>query len=165
MLVSRDQMKKIFNYIFPIICWGGVIFFFSSQTYQEQNLTPLLDRMFQSDRIKELLSPISFHYHSREISVQNLGVAHFIEFFIRKFAHLFVFFIFGLLTVRALFNKMDRSWLASILSLFLVIIYASFDEIHQMYTGGRTPLVTDVYIDTIGGLIGIITYMFVIKRN
>ena len=165
MLVSRDQMKKMLKYIFPIICWGGVIFFFSSQTYQEQNLTPLLDRMFQSDRIKELLSHISFHYHSREISVQNLGVAHFIEFFIRKFAHLFVFFIFGLLIVRALFNKMDRSLLASILSLLLVIIYAGFDELHQMYTGGRTPLLTDVYIDTIGGLIGIITYMFVIKRN
>lgn len=165
MLVSRYQMKKIFNYIFPIICWGGVIFFFSSQTYQEQNLTTLLDRMFQNDRIKELLSPISFQYHSTEISVQNLGVAHFIEFFIRKFAHLFVFFVFGLLTVRALFSKMDRSLLASILSLLLVIIYAGFDELHQMYTGGRTPLLTDVYIDTIGGLIGIITYMFVIKRN
>ena len=165
MLVSRDQMKKMLKYIFPIICWGGVIFFFSSQTYQEQNLTPLLDRMFQSDRIKELLSHISFHYHSREISVQNLGVAHFIEFFIRKFAHLFVFFIFGLLIVRALFNKMDRSLLASILSLLLVIIYAGFDELHQMYTGGRTPMLADVYIDTVGGLIGIITDTFVIKRN
>ena len=163
-MVSRDQMKKMFKYIFPIICWGGVIFFFSSQTYQEQNLTPLLNRMFQSDRIKELLSPISFHYHSTEISVQNLGVAYFIEFFIRKFAHLFVFFVFGMLTVRALINKMDRSFLASILSLLLVIIYAGFDELHQMYTGGRTPLLTDVYIDTVGGLIGIITYMIAKSR-
>ena len=111
------------------------------------------------------MSPISFQYHSREISVQNLGVAHFIEFFIRKFAHLFVFFVFGLLTVRALFNKMERSLIASILSLLLVIIYAGFDELHQMYTGGRTPLLTDVYIDTIGGLIGIITYMFVEGRG
>ena len=158
-------MKKIVKYIFPIICWGGVIFFFSSQTYEEQSLTPLLGELFQSERIKALLSHISFQYHSSEISVQNLGVAYFIEFFIRKFAHLFVFFIFGLLTVRAVCNKVGKSVLAMILSLLLVMVYAGLDELHQMYTGGRTPLLTDVYIDTIGGLIGIITYMFVIKRN
>jgi hypothetical protein len=41
----------------------------------------------------------------------------------------------------------------------LVVLYAIGDEIHQAFVPGRTPLVTDVAIDSIGGLLGIYAYL------
>lgn len=164
-IVSKQRLRKIIKYVLPTICWAGLIFFFSSQTYQEQRLIPYIERIVTNDQVRALLSPISFQYHSREISVQNLGVAHFIEFFIRKFAHLFVFFVLGCLTVRAALIKIERPVLASMVSLFFVFIYAALDELHQMYTGGRTPLFTDVCIDTVGGVLGIFIYLIIFKKR
>ena len=43
-----------------------------------------------------------------------------------------------------------------IIALAFCLLVASFDEFHQMFVQGRTPLVTDVFIDTAGGIFGII---------
>ena len=48
-------------------------------------------------------------------------------------------------------------------SLIIGVIYAISDEIHQCFTPGRGPLVTDVIIDTMGVLLGILLVMLVIK--
>lgn len=48
-------------------------------------------------------------------------------------------------------------------SLIIGIVYASSDEIHQSFTPGRGPLLTDVIIDTMGILLGILLIMLVLK--
>ena len=48
-------------------------------------------------------------------------------------------------------------------SLIIGVIYAISDEIHQCFTPGRGPLVTDVIIDTMGVLLGILLVVLVIK--
>ena len=48
-------------------------------------------------------------------------------------------------------------------SLIIGIIYASSDEIHQCFTPGRGPLLTDVIIDTMGVLLGILLVILGIK--
>ena len=48
-------------------------------------------------------------------------------------------------------------------SLIIGVIYASSDEIHQSFTPGRGPLLTDVIIDTMGILLGILLIMLVLK--
>lgn len=48
-------------------------------------------------------------------------------------------------------------------SLIIGIVYASSDEIHQCFTPGRGPLLTDVIIDTMGILLGILLIMLVLK--
>ena len=48
-------------------------------------------------------------------------------------------------------------------SLILGIIYASSDEIHQMYSPGRSAKISDVYIDTLGILLGILAIMMFIE--
>lgn len=48
-------------------------------------------------------------------------------------------------------------------SLIIGIVYASSDEIHQCFTPGRGPLLTDVIIDTMGVLLGILLIMLVLK--
>ena len=48
-----------------------------------------------------------------------------------------------------------------ILSLLVGILYASLDEFHQSFSPGRTPKITDVYIDTLGILLGIVIILFI----
>ena len=47
--------------------------------------------------------------------------------------------------------------------LIVCIIYASFDEVHQLFVDGRSGKITDVLIDSIGALIGLITVLCVNK--
>lgn len=86
-----------------------------------------------------------------------------IESIIRKIAHFSIYTVVGILLM-ALFEtyKMQEMNRFSI-SLILGVIYASSDEIHQYFTPGRGPLITDVIIDTMGVLLGILLVMLVQK--
>ena len=50
-------------------------------------------------------------------------------------------------------------------SLIIGIVYASSDEIHQCFTPGRGPLLTDVIIDTMGIFLGILLVMLILKLH
>jgi len=50
-----------------------------------------------------------------------------------------------------------------VITLIIVALYASTDEIHQLFVPGRAGLFTDVLIDTAGGIIGVIVTYFVIR--
>ena len=43
-----------------------------------------------------------------------------------------------------------------IISTIIGIIYACSDEIHQSFVPGRSPMITDVMIDTMGVILGIL---------
>lgn len=49
------------------------------------------------------------------------------------------------------------------ISMITGILYATSDEIHQAFTPGRGPLFTDVLIDTMGVILGILLVMLVMK--
>ena len=43
------------------------------------------------------------------------------------------------------------------------IFYAVFDEIHQMFIPGRTGMIQDIGIDTLGAFFGILIVISIIK--
>jgi hypothetical protein len=47
-------------------------------------------------------------------------------------------------------------WDEAGLALSLVFLYAAGDEFHQIFVPTRTALVSDVFIDTLGGSIGLL---------
>ncbi|MED3985241.1 VanZ family protein [Peribacillus simplex] len=149
------------RYIFPIllVSWAMVIFFFSSQTYEEQSITPFLAK-FNTPYWYDKLNGISFMYGGVEVSAQTAGVNGFLEFFLRKGAHLIIFFVFGLLTYRVWSRFVKNPVLSFSGALLCVLFYASADELHQKLTGGRTPLWQDVMLDTFGGLLVIFFSLF-----
>ena len=81
-----------------------------------------------------------------------------ISFGVYKLAHLVVFTVLGVLVAGAVRHlKTPRaSWWAWV----LVVLYAIADELHQSFVPGRSPLVTDVAIDSVGGLLGIYIYVW-----
>lgn len=125
-------MKKIFN-ISLLIIWMIFIFVMSSFSATESTN--------QSSTIVNIISNI--------ITVNDI---HLLTVIIRKLAHLTEYFILGILT----YNVFKNNYKSINLSIIVCLLYATSDEIHQIFIPGRTGQITDVLIDTIGALIGII---------
>ncbi|MBM7570266.1 VanZ family protein [Aquibacillus albus] len=147
-------MKIFLLRILPII-WMGIIFFASSQPYQEQDIKPFLSNTLDLSFLIPYFDWIEFHYHHSEVSITELGINGLIEFFIRKGAHVTVFLVLMVLLYFACLTfKTKRK--PSIIALFLTVAYAIFDEIHQGFTPNRTPFTGDVVLDSIGALLGLL---------
>ncbi len=77
---------------------------------------------------------------------------------IRKFAHMLEFTVLSF----SLYNSIFVTWelkKAPIISLVLTVIYAVGDEIHQIFVPGRAFQFSDILIDSIGAIIGIVAYL------
>jgi len=68
----------------------------------------------------------------------------------------------GLLVVNMINNYNNKSILISII---ICIIYATSDEIHQLFVPGRSCQLLDILIDTIGSVIGIYLYKKILIRD
>ena len=82
-----------------------------------------------------------------------------IEKVIRKIAHFSIYTAVGLLLMALIstFEMEEKNRI--IISLIIGIIYASSDEIHQSFVPERSPMITDVMIDTMGVMLGILLIM------
>lgn len=85
--------------------------------------------------------------------IENIELLSFI---IRKLAHFTEYLILGFLTINML-NKNDISK-KYLLSILICIIYATSDEIHQIFVPGRACQIRDVLIDSIGSITGVYLY-------
>jgi len=158
-------MRKYLYWLFPFM-WMIVIFISSSQPYEKQNIQPFLTDTIDLSFLEPYIHWISFTYNQSEVSVERLGVYGFIEFFIRKGAHVFVFLILCCLFFLALrqTTKVKFSY-QLIISFILTFLYAAFDEFHQGFTENRTSYIGDVFLDGFGGGLGIVllVVIYVVK--
>jgi VanZ family protein len=94
--------------------------------------------------------------------VESIGV----EIFIRKIAHLFIYFVLTLLIWRILKHQWGMSLNKSIVaSFFFVLLYAVSDEVHQYFVDDRAGRAVDVLIDSAGSMIGVGWVIFLSKIN
>lgn len=143
-------------YLFIGFLMMAILFYSSSQTYEQQSQIGLLSKLLKNEPFKEQLSSISFFYAGGEVSIAKSGYFSFIEFFIRKGAHFGTYFILGSSFFLGLVPKIKQYGLAAIFAWLSATGYAATDEFHQMLTGGRTPLFQDVALDAAGALTGIL---------
>lgn len=165
---QKNRLKQLLIWLLPVI-WMGIIFLFSATPYERQDLKPALNARFDLSVVEPLVDRVNFTYHNSEISVASLGIESFVEFFIRKGAHVLVFFTLTLLFIYA-FKKTTNLDLQLMLlfSYLLSVIYAGFDEWHQSLTPNRTPYIGDVLLDSVGSLFAVVliaTIAFLRKRR
>lgn len=93
----------------------------------------------------------------------GLSQAHilYLHHLLRKCCHLSEYCVLGLLLWRAIHQPLpgrSRAWRwdEAGFALAVVFFYAATDEFHQIYVPTRTPLISDVLIDTSGGALGIL---------
>ncbi len=82
-----------------------------------------------------------------------------LHFGVYKLAHFVEYGGLGVLVAGGLrnVNTPHARWWAWV----VVVLYAIGDEIHQAFVPGRTSLVTDVAIDALGGILGILAFELV----
>ncbi len=88
-----------------------------------------------------------------------------IEKVIRKLAHFSIYMVVGMLMMLLMSTYKIKQFDRIAISLITGIIYASSDEIHQLFIPGRSAMITDVMIDTLGVLVGILLIKIVMKMN
>lgn len=121
-----------------------IIFAFSSQTSSESNEL--------SKSVSGFIADIwNFFVRAEE---HQLNAAE-INRYVRKAAHFALYMVLGGATAVMLNKKgkfkVQNVWLISVL---LCLAYAAGDELHQGFVAGRGPLISDVRLDTCGGMTG-----------
>lgn len=137
-------MKKNKLSIIPVIIWALIIFIMSSFNAEES--------ANQSNFIVNIIA-----------SIFNINNINLLSLIIRKLAHFTEYLILGVLVIN-MFTK-NNTKKPYILSILLCIIYATSDEIHQIFTPGRACQIKDILIDSIGSITGIYLFKLLKKRK
>lgn len=83
-------------------------------------------------------------------------------FFIRKLAHFSEYFILYILTYEC-FKEYNCPKLI-VVSVLFCVLFASFDEFHQLFVDGRCGQLSDVIIDSSGSIVSCFLWRLVKKK-
>ena len=78
-----------------------------------------------------------------------------ITFITRKMAHIFIYFVLGILIHNVVKEYKLTAKRTIFLSMVSALVYATSDEIHQIFVAGRSAEIRDVIIDTVASAVGI----------
>ena len=147
-MTQKIQKKLLILWIF-IFVWMITIFMFSAQNGDES-----------SELSQGFLRTFILRFTPDNISED---IVNMMEYIIRKCAHMTEYAVFGILVFYQikLYRLFEKEWNRIVMAVICVMIYASTDEIHQLFVGGRSGRFTDVLIDTAGGFIGIMAAAFI----
>jgi VanZ family protein len=141
------KLRAFLKFWLPVLFWMVLIFTASADAHSYEHSSRFVEPFL--------------HWLFPKMSQNNIGEIHHL---IRKCGHLTEYAILALFLFRALHQSKKNlpwSWPKAGGALLLVFIYAASDEFHQRFVPTRTPLVSDVFIDTAGGAIGLLALWFV----
>lgn len=83
---------------------------------------------------------------------------------VRKCAHFTLYMILGILTINYMHTYKGRGFYQkALVSILFCFLYSLTDEYHQLFVDGRAGQFTDVFIDSLGALTGILVVIFIAK--
>lgn len=145
------KIQRIIFAILTIVTFV-TIFIFSNQNGDESGST---SREFTKKIIEILQLDKNLSESEKENIIENS------QFVIRKLAHFTIYTVAGI-NIFGFFNTFDIKKKNKVLGALLVgVTYAMSDEIHQMFSGDRTPAIRDVVIDSCGVLFGVFIFLIV----
>ena len=77
---------------------------------------------------------------------------------LRKSAHFFAYLVLGILMINGLSSSDIYGFKGIGLAILICILYAISDEVHQLFIPGRGGQVSDVILDSVGTIVGILGY-------
>lgn len=160
-LYATKYTKELLKYkdkvlIILAIIWMGVIFMFSAQV---------------SDESKSSSNKVTSAVVNTVISIKKENISEekrqkIIEdktFIVRKSAHFTEYFILGLILILYLQTKEKLATKYIILAIIFCVLYATSDEIHQLFVDGRSCKIMDILIDTCGSSLAILGFTSIYK--
>lgn len=143
----------------------GLLFYSSSQPYEQQKMDSFLTILLPNKPFEEWLHTIALTYGETVVTVSEMGYYHFIEFFIRKFIHFTSFCLLAYSWIYALQSHIKERKMAIIIGLLISVCYAASDEFHQSLTPQRTALLQDVILDSFGALAGSVIFVIMSPKK
>lgn len=150
-MVKVVEKKNIIKIIL-IIIWMAVVFSFSSENGGKSTSTSREVTNIIVDRVV----PNKTREEKDEIVINVDKVT-------RKLAHYTLYTIGGFLIINYIYTWDKPTKNKIVCSILCGAIYAATDELHQYFVGGRSAQVTDVLIDTLGVITGILIYLGIRK--
>ncbi|MGI6514711.1 MAG: VanZ family protein [Syntrophomonadaceae bacterium] len=143
----KKTSTKIAAWI-PVILWMMLIFFLSAQSAAESSGL--------SSKVTELMLGLI----NKVVPAFSSGLVDYayLNHVVRKLAHFLLYLVLGLLSARALRKNGITGGKQLVLAVIFCALYAVTDELHQMFVPGRSGQISDVVLDTMGGLAGVILY-------
>ena len=137
-----------------LICTLFTIFRFSSQNGTQSKGI--------STKVTEFILSFSQKYQEADTK-EKTQIRNRTNAIIRKVAHFSIYTLLGFLLMGLMTKtKIKEKW-RILITVGLGIIYAILDEFHQSFSPGRTPKITDVYIDTLGIILGVLLILLITK--
>lgn|GEM_PF-1591342 len=146
-------MKTIYKVLFSILfitLLVAAIFFFSEQSGTDSHT--ISQRV--SERIADVWADTFWEgrvHYTREMLATMLDAP------VRKLAHICIYTALGLgtcIAANVISCRKIRFW-HLLICILVVALVASLDEFNQFYSGDRGASLSDVFIDSVGGCIGI----------
>ena len=145
-----DLLLKSTLIILVILLFTAIIFFFSNQT---GNQSHSFSKAIASSMVTDWnnIFGLNLDEDSKNIVIRILDQP------IRKLAHVIEYLLlgFGVYGIIFIIDKYKNRFLYLLFTFLLVILIACLDEYNQFYSSGRGSSIRDVFIDTIGGSLGI----------
>jgi len=109
--------------------------------------------LLSSRNTSRFIGPL-LRWFKPDVSAETIAFAQTI---VRKTGHVAEYGVLAVLVWHAARTPQDArwSWRAAWLALAIVVVYAATDEVHQSFVATRLGSVWDVFLDTIGGAIGL----------
>ncbi len=148
---NKEIIIKIID-IAIVILWMSIVFWFSSQVGDTSKAQ-------SGNTIRKIII-----FFDKNISNENLEmIVEALQPFVRKLAHFSIYTLGGIL----IYNMINKYKLTKkrkvIYTAIIGALYATSDEIHQLFVPYRSGQVTDVLIDTCGVITGIILFIITTK--
>lgn len=147
------KIKRII-YTTLLFIWMIIIFLFSNQNADNSQST--------SDKVASSIVDTTEVITKQEIPKEDKE--NFIEdtrVLMRKSAHFTLYFVLGILVYLTFTSYFIPKTI--IFSIIFCFLYACSDEVHQMFSDGRTAKILDIFIDTCGSCLAI-SISYFIKR-
>ncbi|MCI8471346.1 MAG: VanZ family protein [Clostridia bacterium] len=136
--------------LFLLLANFSIIFMFSNQNSEESgNISSKIARMVEQKTEKAI--------EEKEESVGRT------EKVIRKIAHFSIYTSLGFLLMAFVSTYALTQRKRILVSLSIGVLYAISDEIHQIFVPGRASQITDVMLDSMGILFGILVVLMILK--
>lgn len=154
-------MKKLSIVLILCLLWMGYIFYNSSLTSKESGKqSNTIISTIKSEKLtfesiadkfvnEELQNKVRSFYNKFKGSINTI---------VRKSAHAIEFCILSIL-ISLLFSSLEVRLLNRVIyTLFIVLLWATLDEFHQLFVQGRGSSVKDILIDFLGGIVGVLVF-------
>ena len=160
-LYATKYTKELLKYkdkviIILAIIWMGVIFMFSAQVSDESKSS--------SNKVTSAVVNTIISIKKENISEEKRQkIIEDKTFIVRKTAHFTEYFILGLILILYLQTKEKLTTKYIILAIIFCVLYATSDEIHQLFVDGRSCKIMDILIDTCGSSLAILGFTSIYK--